>query len=186
MSSARSPIAVAALRASFAAAVLALAAPAGAVRDARDVPLIDQRGTPFTLRALHRPTAVVFIDTACDDACAIAEAVFARLARTTLRAHVDARLVTITLDPAHEPPLVMARAAQAFRADPARWRWASGKPADVEDLMQAFGVVRVSKTMHSTFAYVLDARGLPARVVPLSTSAEHELLAALRAAAQHG
>jgi cytochrome oxidase Cu insertion factor (SCO1/SenC/PrrC family) len=158
----------------------------GAVRDARDVPLIDQAGAAFTLRGLHRPAAVVFIDTRCNDACAVAEGVFARLAETMTRARIDARLVTVTLDPEADPPIVMARAARAFNANPARWRWASGKPVDVKDLMHAFGVVRIGTAYHSTFVYVLDARGLPARAIPLSTSAPSELVAALRAAAQHG
>jgi cytochrome oxidase Cu insertion factor (SCO1/SenC/PrrC family) len=191
VSSARSPLAVPPLTALLAAAltlatVAAAPAAAPAARDARDVPLVDQRGTTFTLRSLHRPTAVVFVDTDCHDACAVAEGVFARLAGALQRARLDARLVTVTLDPDNEPPVVMAAAARTFNANPARWRWASGAPANVKDLMHAFGVVRASKTYHSTFAYVLDARGLPARVIPLSTSTDTELLAALRAAAQHG
>ena len=154
------------------------------VRDARDVPLVDQTGTTFTLRALHRPTAVVFIDTDCDDACAIAEGIFAQLAERLKNAHLDARLVTVTLDPDHEPPIVMAAAARKFNADAARWRWASGQPRNVKDLMAAFNVVRINKKFHSTFAYVLDARGLPAREILLSTSAGAELLSALRAASK--
>lgn len=156
------------------------AAPAGAARDARDVPLVDQTGTTFTLRSLHRPAAVIFIDTDCDDACAIAEGVFARLAEQIRHERIDARLVTITLDPAHEPPIVMANAARKFDADSLRWRWASGEPRNVEDLMAAFNVVHVSKKIHSTFAYVLDSHGLPSRAIPLSTVAGAELLGALR------
>lgn len=183
MSSHRSPATLAraaAVRFLCVALALAPAAPAAAARDARDVPIVDQTGATFTLRALHRPTAVIFIDTDCHDACAIAEAVFARLADRLRQEHVDARLVTITLDPAHEPPIVMANAARKFGADPARWRWASGQPRNVEDLMGAFDVVHVNKKVHSTFAYVLDARGLPVRVIPLSTVAGAQLFAALR------
>jgi len=47
-------------------------------------------------------------------------------------------------------------------------------------LMGAFGVVRSDARFHSTFAYVLDARGLPVRTIPLSTGAGAELIAALR------
>jgi cytochrome oxidase Cu insertion factor (SCO1/SenC/PrrC family) len=155
----------------------------GANRDARDVPLVDQLGKTFTLRDLHRPTAVTFIDLDCDDACTIAEGVFARLADTLAKSHVDARLVTLTLSPERDPPVAMASRARAFNADASRWRWASGRPANVKALMAAFGVVRVSTKFHSTFAYVLDAHGLPMRTIPLSTSADKELLAGLRAAA---
>ena len=158
-------------------------AAAGVPRDARDVPVVDQMGTTFTLRALHRPAAVTFIDLDCDDACTIAEGVFARLARTLAKEHVDARLVTLTLSPDTDPPVAMANRARTFNADAARWRWASGKPADVKALMAAFHVQRVSKNFHSTFAYVLDDRGVPVRTIPLSTAADQEILADLRAVA---
>jgi cytochrome oxidase Cu insertion factor (SCO1/SenC/PrrC family) len=176
--------------AALAAAALALAcgapAAAAAPRDARDVPLVDQNGTAFTLRDLRRPTAVIFVAARCGDACPIAEALFARLSGELPRAHVDARLLTVTLDPDADPPLVMANLARAFRADAARWRWASGKPADVRSLLGAFNVARLDGTFHGAYAYVLDAHGLPARVVMLSPAADGELLASLRAAARRG
>lgn len=177
------------IRSAVAATALALtcagAAAAGARGDARDVPIVDQLGLTFTLRDLHRPAAVVFIDLDCDDACTIAEGLFARLAATLAKQHVDARLITLTLDPDQDPPVAMAAMARRFSADPARWRWASGRPANVKKLMAAFRVVRVSKSFHSTFAYVLDARGLPIRTIPLSTAADRELFDDLRSAAQH-
>jgi cytochrome oxidase Cu insertion factor (SCO1/SenC/PrrC family) len=158
-------------------------ATAGVSRDARDVPVVDQMGATFTLRDLHRPTAVTFVDLHCDDACAVSEALFARLAQTLARKHVDARLITLTLSPDEDPPVAMAAMARKFNADPSRWRWASGRPADVKRLMGAFHVERISNTFHSTFAYVLDANGLPVRTIPLSTSADQEILASLRAVA---
>ncbi|BDE07748.1 hypothetical protein WPS_30240 [Vulcanimicrobium alpinum] len=165
------------------AASLAVPASAGTARDARDVPVVDQAGTTFTLRDLRRPTAVVFIDLDCDDACTIAEGVFAKLAVALDKEHVDARLVTLTLDPEADPPIAMAAMARRFGADATRWHWASGAPANVKALMSAFHVVRVNRTEHSTFCYLLDAHGLPSRVIPLSTAADGELLAGLRALA---
>jgi cytochrome oxidase Cu insertion factor (SCO1/SenC/PrrC family) len=157
-------------------------AAAGTSRDARDVPLVDQNGAAFTLRNLHRPTAVIFVATRCGDACPIAEALFSKLSNELARAHVDARLLTVTLDPDYDRPIVMASKARAFRADASRWRWASGNPDDVRRLLGAFNVARLDDKFHGTFAYVLDARGLPTRLVMLSTSADRELLGFLRAA----
>ncbi len=172
------------------AVALALAcgvpAVAGAPRDARDVPLVDQNGVAFTLRDIRRPTAVIFIATRCGDACPIAEALFSRLSRELAREHVDARLLTVTLDPNHDAPIVMSDLARAFRADASRWRWASGKPADVFRLLDAFNVERLDGQFHGTFAYVLDARGIPTRLVLLSTGADRELLGYLRAAPKRG
>jgi len=80
----------------------------------------------------------------------------------------------------------MASLARAFHADAARWRWASGNPADVRNLLDAFNVTRLDGKFHGSFAYVLDAHGVPARLVLLSTSADGELLEYLRAAARRG
>jgi cytochrome oxidase Cu insertion factor (SCO1/SenC/PrrC family) len=163
------------------AALVSAGGPAVAARDLRDVPIVDQRGTTFTLRELRRPTAVTFVDLYCEDACAVAQAVFGRVAAELARTQVDARLVTLTLSPRIDSPAAMANGARAFRADPARWRWASGSPDDVEALMGAFGVARFGTNYHSAYAYILDARGLPVRSILLSTGADAQVLAALRA-----
>jgi protein SCO1/2 len=166
------------------AAALACAAPAfGAPRDARDIPLVDQTGTTFTLRQLGRPAAVIFVATRCGDACPIAEALFAKLDAALARAHVSARLLTISLEPELDPPIAMANLARRFSADPARWRWASGDPANVRAVLDAFGVYRVDDRFHGAFCYVLGSDGSPLRVIPLSTIADRQLFALLRSAA---
>lgn len=157
-------------------------ADARAARDARDVPLVDQNGARFTLRDLRRPTAVIFVASRCGDACPIAEALFARLSAELKREHVDARLLTVTLDPEFDRPIVMAAKARTFQADASNWRWASGDPNDVRRLLGAFNVEVLDGKYHGTFAYVLDAHGRPMRLVLLSTSADRELLGFLRAA----
>jgi cytochrome oxidase Cu insertion factor (SCO1/SenC/PrrC family) len=174
-----SPLAIA--FALFLALGTATPAAAGAPRDARDVPLIDQNGTSFTLRDLHRPTAVIFVATRCGDACPIAEGLFARLAGRLATAHVDARLLTVTLDPDFDRPIVMASKARSFGANAARWRWASGDPGNVRSLLDAFNVGRLDGKFHGTYAYVLDAQARPIRLIMLSTNTDRELLALLRA-----
>jgi len=155
-------------------------------RDARDVPLVDQNGARFTLRDLHRPTAVIFVASRCGDACPIAEALFARLSAELKREHVDARLLTVTLDPDFDRPIVMAAKARTFSADASNWRWASGDPGEVRRLLGAFNVTVLDGKYHGTFAYVLDAQARPTRLVLLSTSADRELLGFLRAARPSG
>ena len=180
------PLSALALAVGIAVAAASVPAAAGASRDARDVPLVDQNGTPFTLRDMRRPTAVIFVASRCGDACPIAEALFSRLSAKLTRERVDARLLTVTLDPDDDPPIVMANLARAFGANAARWRFASGRPSDVRRLLDAFGVARLDGTFHGTFAYVLDAHGLPARLVMLSTAADGELLGYLRTASRRG
>lgn len=164
------------------AIALAAGAPvqAGAPRDVRDVGLIDQNGARFTLRELHRPIAVIFVASRCNDACPIAEALFAKLAAELTRERVDAQLLTITLDPTYDRPFVMAARARAFRADARQWRWASGDPDEVERLLEAFNVPRLDGRFHGAFAYVLDARALPSRLVLLTPAGDRQMLALLR------
>ena len=164
------------------AVVCGAPAKAGAPRDVRDVRMVDQTGAAFSLRDLHRPTAVIFVASRCGDACPVAEALFSRLDGELRRARVDARLLTVTLDPEFDRPIVMAAKARAFRADAARWRWASGEPAAVRSVLDAFNVARLDGKFHGTFAYVLDAQARPFRLVLLSTGSDRELLGLLRSA----
>jgi cytochrome oxidase Cu insertion factor (SCO1/SenC/PrrC family) len=180
------PLSALALAVATAVAGAVTPAAAGGSRDARDVPLVDQNGTTFSLRDLRRPAAVIFVASRCGDACPIAEALFARLSARLARERVDARLLTVTLDPDNDSPVVMGNLARVFGANAARWRFASGKPSDVRRLLDAFNVARLDGRFHGTFAYVLDARGLPARLVMLSTAADGELLGYLRTASRPG
>lgn len=155
--------------------------------DARDIPLLDQDGRPFTLRgAGGLAAAVTFVATRCTDSCPIAEAVFARVAESIRKERLDARLVVVTLDPHFDTPFVMARTARDLGARAPAFRLASGNPEDVSRLMRAFGVVAhpdahgVPET-HSDFIYVLDNRARLARTLLLSTGSPREIVDALRA-----
>ncbi|HEY0394171.1 MAG TPA: SCO family protein [Candidatus Elarobacter sp.] len=184
MSPRRAPLVLGAVAVALAGVLAAGGAPARAelARDARDVRLVDQNGAAFTLRDLRRPTAVIFVASRCGDACPVAEAIFARLSGELARRHLDARLLTVTLDPEFDRPFVMASKARVFGADAARWRWATGDPADVRRLLDAFNVPRLDGKFHGTFAYVLDGAARPLRLVLLSTDSDRELLGFLRAA----
>jgi protein SCO1/2 len=139
-----------------------------------DTVLVDQRGTAFTLHALRgKPVAITFVATRCTDACPVADAVFAQLARKS----AAVQLVTIALDPRYDTPFVMSRHARDLRASAPGWRVASAKPRDVDGFLDAFGVQRVADDVHSTLVYCLDAHGKLVRVLPLSTSTAREILA---------
>jgi protein SCO1/2 len=127
--------------------------------------LVDQTGRSFTLDSLlGRPAIVTFVSAHCTDACPLVNAQFADAARTIQRRKLDARLLTITLDPQHDPPSLMRAVAARFDADARYWLVAGGRVADVDAVMRAFGVVAVTgkdgyREEHSTFVYVLDRRG---------------------------
>jgi protein SCO1 len=146
-----------------------------------DIPLIDQTGSPFHLRALAgEPAALTFVATRCQDTCPIVNAVFARLARGPLRA----RLVTVSLDPTYDTAFVIANYARELQARPPAWRFLTGRPADIAQVLTAFGVVveRGSDGIpdeHSDFIYILDRRGRLRNTLPLSTNSVTELRRAL-------
>lgn len=132
---------------------------------ARPATLVDQTGRAFTFASLRgEPLVVTFVAAHCTDACPLVNAEFARAAQIFDRRRLRVRLLTITLDPEHDPPAVMRALARRFAANPRRWLMASGTIADVHAVMQAFGVVaergrRGYADVHTTFVYIFDGRG---------------------------
>lgn len=94
--------------------------------------LIDQRGQPVTARSLRRqPWVANFIFTRCPSACPLLTAKFQALqARSDLPP--DVRFVSITVDPSHDTPEVLAAYARRFGADPARWSFLTGPLGEIE------------------------------------------------------
>ena len=142
-----------------------------------DIPLVDQNGTPFHLRDLAgRPAAITFVASRCQDTCPIVNAVFSRLAQTGTRVP----LVTISLDPAYDTPIVMAGLAREMSAKAPVWRFVTGRPAKIARVLHAFGVT-LERGMdgipaaHSDFIYVLDHHGQLSKTLPLSTNSFDQL-----------
>jgi protein SCO1/2 len=135
--------------------------------------LVDQLGRSFTLASLRgEPVVLTFIAAHCTDACPLINAQFADAAHRIARAHLHALLLTVTLDPEHDSPQTMAALAKRFEADPKYWLLAGGSIANVHAVMREFGSFSVEghhgyRDEHTTFVYLLDARG----------EAVHEMLA---------
>lgn len=148
--------------------------------------LIDQQGHTFTMQALHgKPVVVTFVSAHCTDACPLINAQFSDAAQRLRHDGVTARLLTVTLDPQRDTPSVMAGLARRFAADPHYWLLASGTPKDVRALMQRFGVISVEgrpgeNERHTTFVYLLDARGRLTQTMLASTALSDAIVDALR------
>lgn len=126
---------------------IALAAGLLEVGDAvPDAALIDQTDRRRSLAEwTGTPTLYGFTYTTCPlpNYCPLIDRNFARLqeaiaADDTLRGRV--RLVTITIDPSHDTPDVLARHAEVLGADPAVWTFLTGDPATVDRVAGRFGV----------------------------------------------
>ena len=170
--------------AALVAAAIALAPPGAGARTAT---LIDQNGRAFTFSTLRgKPLIVTFVAAHCTDACPLVNAQFAQAAQRFRQQHVAVRLLTITLDPEHDPPAVMRDLARRFDADARSWIVASGTVADVHAVMNAFGVTaqrgrKGYADVHTTFVYIFDKRGVLRRRIFASTSLGTQLADEVRA-----
>jgi cytochrome oxidase Cu insertion factor (SCO1/SenC/PrrC family) len=191
-------------RALCCAAGLGLAAP-GAARAAgaeapspaaarvvlEDAPLVDQDGLPVQFRrdAIGDDVVVVdFVFTTCTTVCPALSAIFARVQEQLGdRLGRGVRLVSVSLDPAHDtPPRLKAYAARHHAGR--HWTWLTGPQPDVERVLKGLGAYTANFSAHSPMVLVGDGRtgeftrinGFPA---PGKVAAEVDRLLARRAAA---
>lgn len=115
-----------------------------AVPDAR---LIDHEGQPFALGSLAGKAYLVnFIYTRCPlpDYCPLLASRFQKLQGPLAERFGDrVRLVTVTFDPAHDTPAVLAGYRARYTQAPAeKWRFATGDSAEIARTATAFGLFR--------------------------------------------
>lgn len=148
-----------------------------------DVPLIDQDGAPFTLRAYRgRAVLVDFIYTRCPTICGLLGNDFARVLQSMQASRTGAPidLVSISFDPTDNQEALRLY-GERYGAKAPRWRVAASADAGVRAaLLQAFGVVVIPDGMggfiHNDAVYVIDGRGRLARI--LDPEAPAQLVAA--------
>jgi protein SCO1 len=148
--------------------------------------LIDQRGRSFTLASLRgKPLVLTFIAAHCTDACPLINAQFAQAAHSIAQARLNARLLTVTLDPEHDSPLTMRELARRFNADPHYWLLAGGSIPAVHAVMREFGTVseegrRGYHDEHTTFVYVIGSTGELAQTLLASSALSDSIVDAVR------
>jgi protein SCO1/2 len=106
--------------------------------------LIDQTGAPFASRDLTGRVALVdFVYTHCTDACPLLSTTFqqaqGRLADEKLLGS-KVLLVSLSVDPQHDTPSVLAEYGQRFNADPSAWKLLTGDWDAVYDAVTGFKV----------------------------------------------
>jgi len=109
-----------------------------------DFTLIDQTGRRVTLSQFEgKVVALTFIYTNCPlpNYCFRQSNNFARLQkRFAKRLGSDLVLLSITFDPVHDRPEVLAQYASAWKADPNSWHFLTGTLPDVKTVCRAFGL----------------------------------------------
>ena len=106
--------------------------------------LTDQTGTAFSSRSLAgRVTLLDFIYTHCTDACPLLSATFQEAQRKLAADKALASsvmLVSLSVDPQHDTPPVLAEYGQQFKADPSGWKMLTGDWDQVYDVVTGFKV----------------------------------------------
>lgn len=151
--------------------------------------LVDQDGTPFTLRAYRgRAVLVDFIYTRCPTICGLLGDDFAHVLQSIAprQSGAPVDLLSISFDPTDDQQALRLY-GDRFGAKAPRWRIAA--PADARTraaLLRSFGVVVIPDGMggfiHNDAVYVIDARGRLARILDRDAPAQL-VSAALKVAA---
>jgi len=111
---------------------------------APDFALTDQNGATFKTSDLAgHVTLLDFIYTHCTDACPLLSATY----QQTMRKLDDEKLlgskvmlVSLSVDPTHDSPSVLAEYGQQFKADPSTWKFLTGDWDSVYDVVTGLKV----------------------------------------------
>jgi cytochrome oxidase Cu insertion factor (SCO1/SenC/PrrC family) len=123
-----------------------------------DFVLTDQSGGSFDSKSLHGKVWVgSFFFTNCPAICWRLNQTLAALQETTPSSSVY--YVSITCDPDNDTPTALAKYAQHFKADPARWTFLTGDFQLIRRIGNEMFQVAVEKETHSDRAFVVDRKG---------------------------
>ncbi len=131
-----------------------------------DFRLTNQKRRPVALSNLRgRVVAINFVYTSCalpDFCLRIANNFGVLQKRFKARLGRDLVLLTVTFDPVHDTPEVLAQYARRWDADPATWHFLTGPVRDVQRVCHPFGVdffPDEGLMSHSLHTAILDRRG---------------------------
>lgn len=123
--------------------------------------LTSQDGQNFDSSTLSGKVWVAdFIYTTCPGPCPMMSSRMRQI-QTATENLPDVRLVSFTVDPAHDTPPVLAAYSQHFLAQPGRWYFLTGEQARLNDLgLNQFHLNAVDEKLdHSTRFALVDRQG---------------------------
>jgi protein SCO1 len=150
--------------------------------------LVDQTGARLTSEDTRGSVTVyTFGYTRCGARCAAADTLFRELQGRLDEAEpgdVPIRLVTVSFDPEHDSPEVLAAAAAERGADPEIWTFATGEPAMLKNMIGGgFGVYYAAEEDGFAFdpaVIIVDGLGIVRAEYRVGTPEADDLLADLR------
>jgi protein SCO1 len=127
--------------------------------------LTTQDGRWLSLNELRgKVVAVTFVYTTCADACPLLTAKMAAL-QSELGKDFGPKIffLSITVDPEHDTPEVLARYAQAHGADLTGWTFLTGTPDEIRLVTRQYGIYYQQQPAgdidHTFLTSVIDQRG---------------------------
>ena len=122
-----------------------------------DITLTDQNGKTVSLSSLRgKPVLFDFIYTTCPGPCLMLTSRM-RLIAKRLGAAVGSKvwLVSVTVDPEHDGPAQLSDYSKQQGADENGWLFLTGQPAQIEQVMREFNLVR-QREPDGTVDHVLE------------------------------
>jgi protein SCO1/2 len=159
-----------------------------------DSAFLNQDGALAALRDLrgHR-VAMTFVDTRCPlpEFCPLMDRHFVAIQKAVAKAPAmaDVRLVTVTIDPAHDTPAVLKAHAERLGADPKVWSFLTPEPAGAPAFFEQLGLLVEREgdgpgdITHNLRTLVLDPDGRVASIRTGNDWTPAQLIADLEATA---
>ena len=122
--------------------------------------LTTQTDQPFDSKTLDGHIWVAdFVYTTCEGPCPMMSHQMRGIQNSTATTP-DVKLVSFTVDPAHDTPPVLDKYSKHFQADPARWYFLTGEMERLNDLgVKAFKMNNVDGNLsHSTRFALVDGK----------------------------
>ena len=122
--------------------------------------LLERAGTPLdTKDLLGKVWITAFIFTRCQKECGQMGIEMAEL-QEEFEKEPDFRMLSVTVDPAHDKPEILKTYAKGWDAHPERWLFAWGRAEDIKAVMNGFGVGWQDRMVnHSTYFVLVDRKG---------------------------
>jgi protein SCO1/2 len=127
--------------------------------------LTDQDGAPFSREDLRGKIWITdFFFTRCQGPCPLMTARMTELQKALVKAP-EVKLVSFTVDPEHDTPEVLRAYGAEFQADPARWKFLTGDPETVRNIvtkgfLQPLGTDDKGEVLHGTMFLLVDGNGM--------------------------
>jgi protein SCO1/2 len=138
------------------------------IQKAPEFTLTDQSGAKFSSADLKGKVYLVsFVFTTCNGSCPATthrmEQIQEGLKEKGLLKVSKVRLLSITLDPARDTPEVLRGYMKLYDADPASWRFLTGKPEEVNKVIGAWGMwakpAANGQLDHPSRIFLVDRKG---------------------------